>query len=43
MEHKVEKDMAKEKILEVKSAPGDAEVKVSIPTSIEFLYLDAPL
>lgn len=30
MEHKVEKEMAKEKILEVKPAPGDAEVKVSI-------------
>lgn len=29
MEHEVEKDMAKEKILTVKSAPGDTEVKVS--------------
>lgn len=31
MEHEVEKDMAKEKILTVKSAPGDTEVKESKP------------
>jgi hypothetical protein len=38
MEHKVEKDLAKEKILTAKSAPEDTEVKVS-PNSFHSSFL----